>query len=333
MEKKYDGIRYVKLHFVLEMLQDATLPLQKASMLRGGMGELLMRTCCISDRVCEHCGFEGECIVRRIMYSKMEIQPAFMSSGDSVGYVVECDNYMTEFRKGDRLEFRMLLIGKTIIYFSQILDAFYRLGFSGIGKENARFRVAEVLNSRKEPILAGNDIHMERVKVETLGGYIRYRMEMLVPKTGTKIPDHSAISDKENDFEIEISFKSPLSVKHQGEIMDEYDAEAIIKSAERRVYILSCFEGIEIDKILYSGQVPEIEQISCRKVLVPRFSFHKGEKMTLRGIEGKIKLNSVSRELLELLIAGELLHIGSNTSFGFGGYRIKICLKEHQALK
>ena len=59
MGRVYDKIRYVKLHFTLELTEDATLPVQKASMLRGGMGEMLLRTCCTSDRDCEKCGFES----------------------------------------------------------------------------------------------------------------------------------------------------------------------------------------------------------------------------------------------------------------------------------
>lgn len=319
MEKKFDGIRYVKLHFVLEMLEDTKLPLQKASMLRGGMGEMLLQSCCISNRDCEECSFESECIVRRIMYSKMEIQPAFMSAGDSVGYVIECDNYMTDFKKGDRFEFRILLIGKTIVYFSQILEAFYRLGLSGIGKENARFRVAEVLNSRKEPILFKDNIQMGRLKVETVGEYIIYRLRTLAPEGEGKAAD--GISP--GMYNVDVSFRSPLAIKHRGEMMEEFDTEAIMKSLQRRLYILCCFEGIEASPEFCSDSLPELEVISCRRVDVPRYSFHKSEKMILRGNEGEAKFRNVSRNFLELLIAGELLHIGKNTSFGFGKYRLK----------
>ena len=102
MEKKF-SIRYVKLHFTLRMLEDTELPLNKPSALRGGMGEMLLRANCIRDRDCENCDFESECIVRRTMYSKMEIEPKFMSAGDSVGYVIECEDYRTDFNEGDEL--------------------------------------------------------------------------------------------------------------------------------------------------------------------------------------------------------------------------------------
>ena len=63
------NIRYVKLHFEIKFLEDTIMPKNKTSALRGGMGEMLLQANCIMDRDCEHCDFDNECIVRRIMYS------------------------------------------------------------------------------------------------------------------------------------------------------------------------------------------------------------------------------------------------------------------------
>ena len=325
---EYRNIRYIKLYFTVELVENAVLPVQKASMFRGGMGEMLLRTCCISDRKCDACGFETECLVRRIMYSKMEIQPEFMSAGDSVGYVVECDNYMTEFEAGDRIEFRLILIGKTIVYFSQILDAFYKLGICGIGKDKVRYRIVSVLNSKKEPIMEANNIHMDRVKVEKLGTYIDYRKKKLqaysegmqVPETG----EMQAAGENRHKKDYDVRFSSPLAIKKDGSQLEKYDIQAMIRAAERRMYILCCFEGIGIDRNLYQGEMPDMKILSCRRVDVPRFSFRKSEKMVLWGLEGEIKLENVDQELIDLLLAGELLHIGRNTSFGFGKYYISL---------
>jgi CRISPR/Cas system endoribonuclease Cas6 (RAMP superfamily) len=45
--------------------------------------------------------------------------------------------------------------------------------------------------------------------------------------------------------------------------------------------------------------------------------------MLLRGIRGSCRLSDVDRTAMALLLAGELLHIGKNTSFGFGRYTVK----------
>lgn len=51
-------VRYVKLHFKIMFLDDGTLPVNKVSALRGGMGEMLLRANCIRDRQCSVCDFE-----------------------------------------------------------------------------------------------------------------------------------------------------------------------------------------------------------------------------------------------------------------------------------
>ena len=42
--------------------------------------------------------------------------------------------------------------------------------------------------------------------------------------------------------------------------------------------------------------------------------------MKLGGVEGNVFLNIENEKFLDLLIAGELVHIGKNTSFGLGKY-------------
>ena len=92
-------IRYVKLRFGLRIAEDTRLPVNKVSAIRGGIGEMLLRANCIRDRQCKSCDFESECIVRRTLYSRFEEKPDFVTSGDSVGYVLECENYNEDFQE------------------------------------------------------------------------------------------------------------------------------------------------------------------------------------------------------------------------------------------
>lgn len=132
-------IRYIKLHFSISFTEDAILPVHKVSAIRGGMGEMLLRANCIRDCVCESCDFETECIVRRTMYSKFSLKPNYVTNGESIGYVLECENYQTFFPEGETLSFNLILFGNTIVYFNQYLQAFYMLGRYGIGAGHAKF--------------------------------------------------------------------------------------------------------------------------------------------------------------------------------------------------
>lgn len=301
-------IRYVKLHFTIEMLEDTVLPKYKASALRGGIGEMLLRANCVRDRDCEHCDFESECMVQRTMYSKFEKKPEFVTTGESVGYVLECEDYQEEFQAGECLNFQLILFGKTIVYFNQYMQALYALGMQGVGKYNSRFQIVSVTNTKKEPILEENNIYMKNYEIQKISDYVIYRMEQL----------------KQNGLKNIVRFKTPLTLKYQNEYLKEFHMKAIVNAVKRRLYMLECFEGT--DSGYYNKKyenIPEILKQEHCFIGVPRFSNRQGEKMVLKGIEGEIHLTEMEDEILMLLLAGELIHIGKNTSFGFGRYRLR----------
>ena len=306
-QRKEFDIRYVKLHFTLQLTEDAVLPRYKASALRGGMGEMLLRANCIRDRKCELCDFEPECIVRRMMYSKMEIQPKFMTSGDSVGYVTECEDYHEEFSQGDTFRFNLILFGKSIVYFSQYLNALYALGMNGLGKEHGRFRIISITNTKGQEILRNDDILMKNYEVSRLQDYVDYRVA----------------NSQKNPPEGEILFKTPLALKYKGEMVRSFEPEAIFEGIKRRIYMLACFEGIESDIMNeVISEVPEVISEDHYDISIRRYSNHQESAMNLKGIEGRLVLENIPEEMRDILYAGELVHIGKNTSFGFGRYRL-----------
>lgn len=307
-EEKSRGIfdiRYVKLKFEIVMTEDTKLPVNKVSALRGGMGEILLEQNCVRDRNCEACDFESECIVRRTMYSKYEIQPEFATGKDSIGYVLECENYGTIFEAGSRLIFYLILFGKTIVYLNQYLLAFYSLGRRGLGKNKSVFYIDKVLNEWNEPVVDGANVYMSNYRITTILDYINFRMNKID-------------SDK-----ITIKVKSQTSLKYRGEMLNEFNSEAVMESAARKIYMLDCYEGIDKEQIKFSDEeYPLLVWQSSERVSVKRYSSTADSKMTFSGIKGEMKLDRVSEICLKLLLAAELTHIGKNTSFGFG--RIKL---------
>ena len=210
-------IRYVKLHFTIEMLEDSVLPKYKVSALRGGIGEMLLRANCVRDRECEKCDFEAECMVQRTMYSKFDIKPEFVTTGESIGYVLECENYQEEFEAGECVQFQLLLFGKTIVYFNQYLQALHALGMQGIGKNYSRFRIVSVTNTRKEPILDGNNIYMKNYEIQMVSEYVAYRLAQI----------------ERNGLENVVLFKTPLTLRYHNEYLQEFHVQAMINAVKR----------------------------------------------------------------------------------------------------
>lgn len=300
-------IRYVKLEFTLTFPNSCVLPISKASAIRGGMGEMLLRANCIRDRNCDNCDFVEECIVQRTMYSRFENKPDFMSPSDSVGYVVECENYEEKFEAGDELRFYLILFGRTIVYFNQYMSALFALGQNGLGKDKAKFYISQVKNNIGQPILDGNNIFMEYYQIDTIADYVNRRMK-----------------DIRQECCNELKFKSATTIKYHGSFIQEFNMEAIVNAIKRRIYILDLFENIDGED-LYKSQfeLPEIIDQDIKTVKTRRYSSRKNAGMPLQGIKGTVVLDIIPDEIMPLLLAGEILHIGKNTSFGFGRYIVK----------
>ena len=302
-------IRCLKACFTVSFPEGGELPEHKASALRGGMGEMLLQMHCISDRNCEECSFTGECTVQRTMYSQMEITPPFMGRGDSVGYVLECDDPKMYFERGEELNFQLLLFGKTIVHLKDFLRAFIMLGGKGIGKNRIRFQIKDVSNSQGQQIYDGKHFKTGGTEIFFVSEYVESRLK---ETSGIETPEY------------ELRFQSPVSIKKDKEILKELQLDAILWSARRRLYILNCFEGLEMP---YDSRemfvIPQVLEQKTYPVSVRRFSTRSGSGMVLNGLEGSIRFRNIKEDVLALLYAGELNHIGKSSSFGFGKYRIK----------
>lgn len=298
-------IRYVKLRFEIQFQESSRLPKNKVSAIRGGLGEMLLCANCIRDRDCANCDFEGECIVRRTMYSKFDRKPDFVTTGESVGYVLECENYEEFFEPGQVLEFHLLLFGKTIVYFSQFLQAVYQLGMIGIGKEHALYKLVSIRNTKGRELMEGRNIRMEYYQIQTIGDYIAHRLRQKIV------------------WEKRLRFKTPVTLKYQGVYQEKPTLEAVISAAFRRLYILDCFEGLDCEKMDWKKEYPKVLEEDFREITVYRYSTTKNKKIALRGVKGDMQLSELPEELLLVLLAGEVMHIGKNTSFGFGRYLVQ----------
>lgn len=297
--KKALGVRYVKLHFNVEILEDCELPQTKASAIRGGMGQMLLAAHCIRDRYCETCDFRVECVIQRIMYSPFDIKPKFVTEGECAGYVIECEDYRTDFEAGDTLDFTIILFGKTIALFNPLIQAILSLGQAGLGMEHSRFQVVSVSNSKNELLLYGNSINMGNYDIKTLADYVQYRRK----RAGGK----------------RMLFHSPTSIKSNGWMLKEFDAEAIVRALSRRLYLLDCYEGIETNQLRFDN-IPALLKHSERGTPFSCYATRHQQKVHLEGIRGWADFDRVDENLYLLMLAGEIMHVGKRVSLGFGRY-------------
>ena len=307
------NVPYIKLKFFIDFPNGAVLPEHKVSALRGTMGESLLGQFCVRDKNCASCLFEKTCIVQMTIYTQMERKPAFMQgSNDSVGYLLEYEDRRIQFAPEDESFFFLTLFGRNIEYFSLYLNALYQAGQMGIGKECQQFRILQIETQEHVILLDGNQVDMRNLRIRTLNDYVQKRYSRLQDAhRNLKTPDV-----------YRVTFHTPLCVKYEGKYIRQFSAEAILPAVFRRIMMLDYFTENYID-MPHPEQLPVSTAQRSFPAEVTRYSSTQDRKITLRGITGSICLKGVSEEMLKYLLAGELLHIGKNTSFGFGRYTIE----------
>lgn len=297
-------VRVLKLNFKLKFSQEGELPKYKVSALRGGIGEMLLRQNCIGDRICENCSFREECVVERIYYHPLKIVPDFVHDKSNMGYLYECRDFRTKVMQGDVLRFSMLLMGDVVVHGPHVLRALFQFGQVGLGKNEVKFTVEQVLNHRNEPIYSEGEYHMKRFAPDLLRDYVSERMR---PSNGGKV---------------QICFMTPWTQKYKGKFLQKFHGEAFVESVYRRVYLANCMEGNVLSQESHGQEKINVlsQEVAHREI--SRFSSTHNKRIDLKGIMGKFTLDGISDGFLPYLYAGELLHIGKNTSMGFGQYKI-----------
>ena len=315
MEKRlYNAlqVRFVKLRFSIVFSDDCILPKDKVSILRKGIESTLFRMNCICDRRCKACDFAAECIVQRAIYSRFEIKPDFATTSEHVGYLLECGNYQEDFKADEKLDFHLILFGKTIVYFHQFYQALTVLGKQeGIGPRHAKFHIIGIRNMEGMSVLKRKKIDMSEYVVHMLYDYIMFRKMWI-----------GAISEKK---EVVMTFDTPVILKHQSESLWKFQTEAMLSAIRQRIHLLNCFEGIESD-ILYpieGASVPRTLYQEHHMVDVSRYSIQKNEEKTLKGLKGHMLLTGLTEDVLSLLLVGELIHLGIDTGSGFGKFHLE----------
>lgn len=299
-------VSFLKLHIGLQILEDTFLPQFKESAIRGGIGQSLLESYCVKRRDCDTCPGRLGCVYANIMYSNFLIKPSFVTIGESISFVLTCNDRREMLVKGDILEFTMTLFGGTFRYFYQIMQAIADFGKKGLGKYNVKFSLDAIKNRKGQMIYDNGNIIKNNINVESLKDYIAERKQ-----------------NYQRNSSVQMAFLSPCTMKYRGEFQERFEASALTENLCRRLYMLNCFAGIEKEVEFFDeAQIPIITKQLVQGRRVKRYSNHKKMPIYLKGIEGFVWLEKMGENLLDYFIAGEITHIGKNTRFGFGNYTL-----------
>lgn len=297
-------INYTKVKFTISFNESCKLNVNKNSAIRGILGHSLIDCNCIlsnENRDCNTCIFTNTCITAILMNKKVSKNGKVLGDNGITPFIVNCENKNIDFDEFDELEFFITIFEDSIVLTPYII---YALQFAGVtrGLGGNKYNIVSVETMSGEKIFDGNRLYKENIKVLNLQEYVSERMY--------------------NFKEINtIKFLTPLRFKNNGKLSKTVNCEELINLINRRLQTLYKLADKEYIPIAYKYQINEKINVKWREQ--ERYSNRQKQRMSLGGLIGEISVEFIPHEYRELLIAGELIHVGKSTALGLGKYKLR----------
>jgi hypothetical protein len=224
---------------------------------------------------------------------------------------------------GDTLTFGLLLIGPAITCLPYVVLAVSEMAQRGLGASRGRFALVDVASIDE----AGD----KQVIYTSDSG--RFSSSGIEPRSLRELL-RARLAGVEMNEALKLRFATPTRIRVQDELQTGISFELLVRNLLRRISLLIRVHGgtrMEVDFRGLIARAPGVEK--CREALRwddwQRYSNRQQTSMRLGGFVGEIEYRGEAlKEYLPLIAAGELLHIGTGTSFGLGKYEMVVSPKE-----
>jgi len=309
---------YGKYIFSCTLERDALLPPYKGSTFRGVFGLALKKVvCALKRQECKDCLLRNKCV-----YSLVFETPPIEGNekrkriaSPPHPYVIEpIDTAKKFYKKGELLDFTIILFGNMNDYLSYFIYAIEQMGKIGIGKKiesrRANFKLEKVTAENGDTVYSGHD------KKIYSGKFCR---ELLV--------ENLACSEDDSINLVEITLKTPLRVKFQNSLEASLPFHILTRSMLRRISSLYTYYGDGEPSMDYRGLVSRAEGIRITASSTnwfdwSRYSNRQDRSMLMGGMTGAVTYSGKLGEFMPLIRFCEETHIGKQTTFGLGEIKI-----------
>ncbi|MCS7239418.1 MAG: CRISPR system precrRNA processing endoribonuclease RAMP protein Cas6 [Thermoguttaceae bacterium] len=278
--------------------------------LRGGFGLALRRTCCPFGREdCQGCSLGLRCAYAYLFETPIFADTAIMRKYREAPhpFVFEPPPPGTKHVKaGDTAVVGLVLVGKAVDMLPYIYVALDELGRHGLGRDRVPFQLERITTEQGHPVW-----DRSQSRRFSIPDYIRLNLD--------PGPDRQAV------FTLE--FQSPTRVVVQGKLTKSPELIDIVKTLVRRVFLLryfhcgGCIEPLSTAFLEAAASARLIRsELSWQDW--ERFSGRQKRRIPIGGLVGRVVFQGDLGRLRPLLAAGEFVHVGKNTTFGLGKFRI-----------
>ena len=308
-----NSMRICRLELLFSSEENHKLAPFLGSTIRGAFGNVLKDLHCVKEHGrCSACETRNQCAYTYIFESGWYFATGErIQSGVPQPYVFEPQVIRNPESGKSQLKLGLILFGNSIEHLPSILECLIILGLKGIGK----YRIPYILKEVKD-IFSGQTIWSgDMVKL----------ISSPYSKTWQDYQEQASQLGTVNRCQIHII--TPLRVKSEVHLSNELKFSTIFKAIVRRWSLLNKYYG--------SGEKEDLTELVNQSSKIPsgtlnlrwremeRYSRRQDQRMLLGGLVGIMECEGEITPFLPWLLLGQDIHIGKNTSFGLGGYRLK----------
>jgi len=306
-----------KFRCIFRTTTEIHLPDYSGSTFRGAFGNTLKRAVCIrSDRNCENCLVRDTCVYLWIFETPTREDSPFLKKSGAAPhpFIFEPDtnHNQRDLSAGDPFYLDMVLLGKGIDYLPYFAYTFDRMGKYGLGKGRGKFELVDIID-----LLSDEERSIYRASEKILLGSI-------VKKYSNEF---NANSEFDSPQTITLQFLTPIRIKRNGHYLSKLSFVDLTTALLRRIFLINHYHGDEKRDFDHKNMIEMAKEVAVKNERLRwqdwnRYSHRQGTKMTLGGMVGRVEYSGDIRRFWPILSLGEIIHVGKNTSFGLGKYKI-----------
>jgi CRISPR-associated endoribonuclease Cas6 len=313
------AFRTVHYRFDIQAVDELRLPVYKGSTLRGGFGYAFKKMVCVNDnwRACTPCQLGNACPYGYIFETSPPEDSAALSNLQDVPvpFVVEPPlEEETDYAPGDRLGFNVVLVGRARNYLPYFILAFEELGRSGIGHPRGQYVLQRI--SAIHPWHSTSELIYDGVEVRVGGRDLRVTLSDVAQRAAA-LPANR----------LTLRFTTPVRMKYRGRYVRRPEFHVLVRNLLRRISSLAYFHCGELWETDFRGIIQAAEQIKTVETEIEwvswdRYSGRQKQRIDMSGFTGAATYRGELAPFRQLVVLGELTHVGKATVFGYGQYEV-----------
>jgi len=291
------------------------LPDYAGSALRGAFGHALKRSVCVTRQPeCKSCALYRSCAYPAVFAPPApERHAAQKFSEIPAPYVIEPPPWGARvYAPGEVFCFHLVLVGGALKHLPLLVHVFQRSCAQGIGASKGTASLLAVHQLPTADTDAAAAVPVYRADTDRLLDH-----PALLPPPPAAVPER-----------ITLEFDTPLRLQHEGRALGAHELTParLLMGLVKRTALLSDLHAGQPLALDFRALARHAESITGRHDLRwldwGRYSSRQQREMKLGGVVGRWTLAGELTPFWPFLHLGQWLHVGKETTFGLGRYRL-----------